>query len=57
MVRRLQWHLRSRELIERLAENVLGKVDKGAAVLMSGLDRLSSFNHADPLDLNIWYYC
>jgi len=28
----------SQVLIERLSENVLGKVDKGAAVLMSGLD-------------------
>ena len=35
---RLQWHFESQVLIERLSENVLGKVDKGAAVLMSGLD-------------------
>jgi hypothetical protein len=38
MVRGLQWHFGSQVLIERLVENVLGKVDKGAAVLMSGLD-------------------
>ena len=38
MVRRLQWHFESQVLIEGLSENVLGKVDKGVAVLMSGLD-------------------
>ena len=38
MVSRLQWHFRGQVLIERLSENVLGKVDKGVAVLMSGLD-------------------
>lgn len=38
MVRRLLWVYQSQILIYRLVENVLGQVDKGAAVLMSGLD-------------------